>query len=295
MYRPSAQQIYNWITGRVEVLSSARTIQDWMHESLDDLAKDLSELERLELIASRLDLVQPMLVQEHARATARGIPVFEVVGEPAEILRGFGLPLPDDGLEMKHRRERARLRDQVWTALSALSSTRFETLWKLLVERLSGTKFIHKGSSGDEGIDFIAEFRVYQLEATLSSHVASEWLEATRDQSTVTVIGQAKHWPDRVVQPANLRELLGTIVLHIPNTSKGERKGVLGMLVTTGRFSRETYDRAYRAGLILLDGEWVVSAIVNFGLGISGTTGSLTFNEAEFVNLIDGTVARSQA
>ncbi len=266
-----------------------------MHESLDDLAKDLSELERLELVASRLATVQPMLIQEHARSTAKGIPIFEVVGEPAAILRGFGLPLPGDNLEMTHRRERARLRNQVWSALIALSPKRFETLWRVLVERLGGTKFIHRGSSGDEGIDFIAEFRVYQLEATLSSHVASEWLEATRDQSTVTVIGQAKHWPGTVVQPANLRELLGTIVLHIPNTSKGERKGVLGMLVTTGRFSGETYDRAYRAGLILLDGEWVVSAIVNFGLGISGTTGSLTFNGNEFVNLIDDTVALSQA
>ena len=265
-----------------------------MKESLDDLGKDLSELERLELVASRLDLVQPMLIQEHARAAAKGIPVFEVVGESAEILRGFGLPLPDDSLELTHRRERARLRDQVWTALTALSPERFETLWRLLVERLGGSNFMHRGRSGDEGIDFTAEFRVYQLEATLSSHVASEWLEATRDHSTVTVIGQAKHWPGRVVQPANLRELLGTIVLHNPNTSRGERKGVLGMLVTTGRFSRDTHERAYRAGLILLDGEWVVSAIVNFGLGIGGSTGFLTFSQTEFVNLIDDTVALSQ-
>ena len=284
MPQPRAQQIYNWILTGVDAQSPSQTIFNWVKEAIDVLGADLTELERLELIPSRVSIVQPMLIQEQTRATAAGMPTFEVVGEQAEFLRGFGLPLPGDSAEILHRRERARLRDQVWTALTALSPENFETLWRLVVGQLGGSHFVHRGSSGDEGVDFTAEFRVYQLANTLSSHVALEWLEATRDRSIVTVIGQAKHWPGRIVQPANLRELLGTIVLHIPNTSKGERKGVLGMLVTTGRFSRNTYERAYQAGLILLDGEWVVSAIVNFGLGIRGTTGSLSFSQTEFVN-----------
>jgi len=258
-----------------------------MSECLANSAPELSELERLELISSRLLEVQQMLIREQTRATASGIPVFEVVGEQNEFIRGFGLNRPGDSMEMTNRRERARLRDQVVAALTVLSPVRFEALWRLLVERVGGSNFLHVGRSGDEGVDFTAEFRVYQLVSNLSEHVAEDWLEATRERSIIKVIGQAKHWPGRTVQPANLRELLGTIVLHKPNTTRGERKGTLGMLVTTGRFSKETYERARRAGLILLDGEWVVSAIVNFGLGVNGSCGSLSFSQADFVSLID--------
>ncbi len=59
------------------------------------------------------------------------------------------------------------------------------------------------------------------------------------------------------------------------------------MLVTTGRFSGNEEFRARATGIILLDGEWVVSAVINFGLGISRDSLALRFSEAAFREQID--------
>ena len=286
---PRSQQLYEWIVARVSVQSSSRRIYNWIKDALDDIAVDLPELERLNLIPRRMVTIREMLIREQVRAVAEGVPVFEVIGEPPEFLRGFGLPLPGDDIGLVQRRRRAILQEPVWNALRELSPPRFEAVWRILVGHLGGSNFNLRGRSGDEGIDFTAEFNVYQLTVALSA-IATEWLETTHIRSTITVIGQAKHWPNRTVQPENLRELLGTITLHTPNIPKGERKGVLGMLVTTGHFSKYADAQARRAGLILLDGEWVISAIINFGIGVTETEGTQSFNGDTFVALIDESV-----
>lgn len=281
MAQPRPQQIYDWILEGVTVTSPSKLIRGWIEEGLPHLAPSVSPLDFPEIIDSSLSIVFKMLVSEQVRATAAGTQIFEVVGPDDDpILKGFGLPLTEDNRETMKRRQRAVLAGSVRQALLDLSPGEFEALWKLLVEHLGGRAFSLEGRSGDGGIDFTAEFSVYRLKGSLS-HAAPEWLEMTELRSHISVIGQAKHTPNKTLRPAILRELVGTMALYMPNVEKGERKGSVGMLVTTGRFSDNADVQARKAGVILLDGEWVVSAIVNFGLGIIENDGGVEFNKVQ--------------
>ena len=175
--------------------------------------------------------------------------------------------------------------EPVRSELLSLSPREFEALWRLIVKQLGGREFALTGKSGDGGIDFTAEFNVYRLSKSLP-HAAREWLVGTEMSSTVTIIGQAKHTPTETLRPSVLRELVGTMFLHQPDIDKGERKGSTGMLVTTGRFSTNAEFQARGASIILMDGEWVVSAIINFGLGISEDSDELIFNEGDLKKAI---------
>ena len=281
MAQPRPQKIYDWILKGVTVTSPAKLLRSWIGEGVLNLAPLVSPSDFPEIIDSSLPIIFNMLVSEQVRAAAAGIQIFEVVGPDDDpVLKGFGLYLHNDTPEIMRRRKRAVLAEPVRQALLRLSAGQFEALWKSLVEHLGGRAFSLEGRSGDGGIDFTAEFSVYRLKGNLP-HIAPEWLTGTELRSHISVIGQAKHTPNETLRPAILRELVGTMALYVPNVEKGERKGSVGMLVTTGRFSANADAQSRRAGIILLDGEWIVSAIVNFGLGMIENDGGVEFSEVQ--------------
>ena len=285
MSTPTPQQIYRRVLETIDVNSPAHPVRDYIRKAVQDLSTDLDPLAILEMVDGRLPLLTRMLVDEQVRAVSEGVAKFEILGSDAPVLKGFAVPLATDTLELSARRQRAALSQPVWNALLSLTPSEFEALWRILVEQLGGHNFELHAKTGDGGIDFTAEFNLYRLSSSLP-HVAQEWLERTEYRSTLTIIGQAKHTPDSTVAPAILRELVGTMFLHTPETQKGERKGSTGMLVTTGRFSSRAEAQARRANLILLDGEWVVSAIINFGLGIEEVSSQLIFDQARLRDLV---------
>ena len=285
MPTPTPQRIYDWVLEGIQISSPARPTLEYVREAVAALSGELDELTSLEIANKHVDKVTEMLIREQVRAIASGVAKFEIIGTDDPVLKGFAVPMKSDSSEITARRKRAALAEPVREALLSLSPSEFEALWKLMVKQLGGRKFALTDRSSDGGIDFTAEFNVYRLSESLP-HAACEWLERTEKRSTVTIIGQAKHTPTRTLRPSILRELVGTMFLHDPDIGKGERKGSIGMLVTTGRFSKNAEFQARGASIILMDGEWVVSAIINFGLGISKDSGELTFNKDDLKKAI---------
>ncbi len=285
MPTPTPQQIYDWVLERIQISSPARSTLEYVREAVSALSGGLDELTLLEIANQHVVTVTEMLRREQVRAIASGVTKFEIIGTDDPVLKGFAVPLPSDSSKIAARRKRAALAEPVRSELLSLSPSEFEALWRLIVKQLGGREFALTGKSGDGGIDFTAEFNVYRLSESLP-HAAREWLERTEMRSTVTIIGQAKHTPTQTLRPSILRELVGTMFLHDPDIGKGERKGSIGMLVTTGKFSSKADFQARGASIILMDGEWVVSAIINFGLGISEDSGKLIFKEGDLKKAI---------
>ena len=290
MSMPTPQQIYRRVLANVDIDSPAHPLRKYMREAVEGLATDLDALTLLEIVDTHLNLLTRMLTKEQVRALAEGVTKFEILGVDVPVLKGFAVPLSTDTEELTARRKRAALAQPVRDALLNISPSEFEALWRILVAYLGGRHFDLRGKSGDGGIDFTAEFNLYRLSPSLP-HAAQEWLDQTESRSTLTIIGQAKHTPNTTLPPAMFRELVGTMFLHNPEIETGERKGSTGMLVTTGKFSRNAESQARRANIILLDGEWVVSAIINFGLGIEEVSSQLKFDQAELSNLLQQALA----
>ena len=281
MTTPTGTRIRAWILSRVHVDTPSRLVVDYVREALIDIAPEIDELTREIRAEERIERVVNMLVEEQARAVSDGIPAFEVLGDGGNAtIKGFAVGLPSDSAEMQLRRRHAALAESVRSALNDLTPSDFEALWGLLLGHLGAQNFALEGKSGDGGIDFTADFNVYRLLACLP-HAAQEWLQATESRSAITIIGQAKHTPGRKLRPAILRELLGTMILHDPDIRGGERKGATGMLVTTGRFASTADAQARKSNIILLDGGWVIAAIINFGLGVLEAGGKLEFSGAK--------------
>ena len=282
MTMPSGTMIRDWILGRVHTSTPPRLVVDYVRDALSEIAPGTDELAREIAAVDRTDRMVNMLVEEQARAGSGGITTFEVIGDGQDaIIKGFSIGLTSDSPEIRIRRRHAALAEPVRAALNDLSASEFEALWGILVRHLGAQNFALKGKSGDGGIDFTADFNVYRLIAALP-HVAQEWVKATESRSAVTVIGQAKHTPNRKLRPAIMRELVGTMFLHEPDIPRGERKGATGMLVTTGSFASTADAHARRSNIILLDGEWVIAAIINFGLGVIHADEELDFSASEF-------------
>ena len=269
----------------MEIDSPAHPLREYVREAVEELSTDLDPLTIFEIADTNLTLLTRMLTREQVRAIGEGVSKFEILSTDFPVIKGYAVPLSTDTEELTARRQRAALAQPVRDALLSISPSEFEALWRILVEHLGGRHFVPRGKSGDGGIDFTAEFNLYRLSPCLP-HAAQEWLDKTESRSTLTIIGQAKHTPNSTLLPAILRELVGTMFLHKPEIEKGERKGSTGMLVTTGKFSTNAEFQARRANIILLDGEWVVSAIINFGLGIEEVSSQLEFDQAELSNLV---------
>ena len=290
MTMPSGSMIRNWILERIHVNSPSRLVIDYVREALGEMASGTDELTREVAATDRVDRMVNMLVDEQARATSGGIATFEVIGDGQDAtIKGFAIDLFSDSSEMQRRRRHAALAEPARVALNDLTPGEFEALWRILIHHLGGQKFVLKAKSGDGGIDFTADFSVYRLMAALP-HAAQEWIQATELRSVVTVIGQAKHTPRQRLRPAIMRELVGTMFLHEPDIPGGERKGSTGMLVTTGRFTSTADSHARRSNIILLDGDWVIAAIVNFGLGVIKVDGRLEFSGTKFKREIQRSV-----
>lgn len=286
MSMPTAEQIFGRVMERVEITSPVYPLRDYVREAVGDLSDEKDPLVILEFVAEQLTRITGMFIREQLRAAAEGVTRFEVLGDDDPVIKGFAVPLPTDTPDIEAMRKRSSLIELVRAALLRLTPTEFEALWKVLVEHLGGRQFEHRGESGDGGIDFTAEFSLYRLGDSLT-HATKEWLDRTESRSTITVIGQAKHTPTETLKPAIFRELVGTMFLHKPEIERGERKGSTGMLVTTGRFSGNAEAQARSSNIILLDGEWVISAIINFGLGIKVISQEIIFDETELKKLIE--------
>lgn len=285
MTTPTAQQIFNWVADKIEIDTPGHPLREYMSDALAELSRHLNPLAILEIVDERLPQLASMFEREQVRAVAEGVTRFEILGADDPVLKGFAVALPRDTVELASRRRRAHLTEPVRNALLRLSSDEFEALWALLVQHLGGQRFKLLGRTGDGGIDFTAEFNLYRLSRSLP-HAAQEWLDKTETRSIITIIGQAKHTPDATLLPAILRELVGSMFLHIPDIGQGQRKGGTGMLVTTGRFSANADAQARRANIVCLDGEWVASAIVNFGLGVVEGPNRPIFKEGTLKMLI---------
>lgn len=285
MPTPTPQRIYDWVLEGIQISSPTRPTIEYVREAVVALSGELDELASLEIANKHVNKVTEMLSREQVRAIASGVVKFEIIGTDDTFLKGFAVPMKSDSPKITARRKRAELAEPVRNALLSLSSREFEVLWRLIVKQLGGREFTLTSKSGDEGIDFTAKFNVYRLSESLP-HAAREWLVGTEMRSTIMIIGQAKHMPTETLRPSVLRELVGTMFLHNPDIDKGERKSSTGMLVTTGRFSANAEFQARGANIILMDGEWVVSAIINFGLGVSEDSGELIFKEGDLKKAI---------
>jgi hypothetical protein len=287
--QPTTQQVIEWILQRVTLDSPSAPLRKLVFEAFRNLRPEADELDLLQWRDESLNSVREALSVRYNREVESGIPRFELIGNPPEYIKGSAVEMPTDTDSLRKQRRMLSLAGDVRSALQHLSAEQFEALCCLVQIKLGAKDFQITGKTGDGGIDFLAKFCIFELKQAVIS--VPRWVERLESQSMVVVVGQAKRWFDRPVQPCHLRELIGASILYQLESGESMPRAV-SIFMTAGTFTRGALEIGRRAGIITLDGQWLITALLYFGIGVTCFADTPAFDETAFLRQVDTMLGR---
>ena len=177
---------------------------------------------------------------------------------------------------------------EIYNSIRNLTFSQFELFGRCVLRELGCHVSKVTPHAGDQGIDFYGELTVGSL---LKANPAI--LKLMHD-TKVILVGQAKHYPDRALGPAIVRELVGALSLSRTNTFSRDDidlldgvqlrpfSPLLAMLFSTGDFTKGARALGERAGLIAFSG-WQLSVfLADKGVGLVKDGEEIKFDSTKF-------------
>lgn len=216
------------------------------------------------------------------------IAILHLRGSQNELLFGSSFIFSDDSLATKNSKLNRISADEIHKAIRSLTFAKFELFGRCVLREIGCHVAKVTPHAGDQGIDFYGELSVGSL---LNADPATSRL---MHETKVTVVGQAKHYPDRVIGPSTVRELVGALSLSRTYTFSRDDidlldgvqlrpfSPLLAMLFSTGEFTKGARHLAIRAGLIAFSG-WQLSVfLADRGVGLVKDGEKVVFSQASF-------------
>ena len=178
----------------------------------------------------------------------------------AQLVQGACFVEPSDSDELKTQKERRSRLDSYLTVIQQLDPEEFEKLCGELVRLLGVENPTVTRRAGDEGIDFYGRLKGESV------FFPTDWQPTIQRQLSVWLVGQAKQYLKTQAGTAEIRELVGAVVLGKGDAYSSDHAGyadmrirvsdpVFSMLVTGGTFSGRAWYLLERAGVVGIDGE----------------------------------------
>lgn len=236
-----------------------------------------------DIAADDLKDIRLALIEVQRAAEAQGTAwIIETFGSQHEWVRGAAYDDPTlTSLErmMRSRRASDRL---VKSELQKLTYREFEFACTTVLEELGCENPRTSPGRDDGGIDFYGRL---SLKGRLNSNLP---LGGIDQRVNIWLIGQAKHYPTRPIQTADLRELVGSVELA---RTKGAIHtwldltmqpfdAVVMLFFTTGWFSAGSVALLEKSGMLAMTGDQLSTLLCDVGIGFDDVSGS--FNSAAF-------------
>ena len=200
----------------------------------------------------------------------------EEIGKPSKvtfnsssgyIVQGACFVEPRDSPDLQDQKMRRLRSSEYYSALQELTPEQLEDLCGKLVEFLGVRDPQVSRRSADEGIDFYGKL---SLDSIFFPHDLGPTIQK---QLSIWLVGQAKRYT-RKIGTHLVRELAGSILLgrsqafgsvHSPLSDMKIRVGdpVFAIIITTGRFTSNTWRLLDRSGIIGMDGEMVAAFLAD--------------------------------
>lgn len=270
--KPSPKKVFELLVGSATPLDAPTLLQDRIAEELlgSGHAEDVDSANELaEALVAR---VRVLVIDAHAQASASGQAwVIEVFGTEDEYIRGsssYDASLSPDEQRIRSNRHHTA---SILTAIRALSPRDFEHACRAVLQFMGCADPQTSRSGNDGGIDFYGRL---ELKGRLDSKSPYGGIDS---RVGIWLVGQAKHYPTRVIQTAHIRELVGSVELartggaiHIwPHLELRPFDATLQLLFTTGKFSGGSRRLLEKTGIIAMDGEQLATFLADAGVGIS--------------------------
>lgn len=216
------------------------------------------------------------------------ISIVNLRGTQNEIIYGSCHIFPDDNDDIRISKRHRISANKILSAIQSLSFFDFEKFGRKILHEV-GCHFAEVTKhSGDQGIDFYGQLTVGSLLG------ASPAILKLMHDTKLAVIGQAKHYPERTIGPATVRELVGALSLSRTRTFSEDKvdildgvqvqpfSPILAMLFSTGEFTRGARKLAERAGVIVFSGSQLSVFLADKGVGIIEHNGQTDFDPTTF-------------
>lgn len=148
---------------------------------------------------------------------------------------------PEEQMHTIEAEANALLSDELLDEIMRQSPEFFEQLVVDLMKHMGYGDGFKTRYSGDDGIDGVIP-------------------EDTLGFSLIYI--QAKRWnPDKTIGKPEIQQFVGAV--------RGQPKGEKGLFITTAKFSQGAKDYAKAQHIILIDGQYLTSLMIEYGLGVS--------------------------
>lgn len=243
------------------------------------VSNGFDQVDAASMAGSRKGAIAKLIEDRQQLAEQQGIVhILEVYGTFRSRVGGSGKPHPDDDEKIQRSKRGRRHVAEILASIRHLDPTEFEKFGAALVKSLGASVSAKTQQTGDQGIDFVGVAKL----GDLLDHPKRIFRLAHDMQ--IDFIGQAKHYPTRTIQPATVRELVGSLELArsrhfssdkfhlIEDLSLRSFSPLFAILITTGKVSAGARVVADKSGILIRSGEQVATYLADLGVGIDHET-----------------------
>lgn len=210
-----------------------------------------------------------------------------LVGVAADAVAGSCHILASDSPEIVQAKTHRLNTNPLLARIKALTFQEFEVFGSKLLRELGAKKAHVTPQSNDQGIDFYGIVSFGELNGSPSSFFK------LFHEVEIRFVGQAKHYPNRSIGTATVRELVGSVDLArfktysidtdpFENINLKPFSPLVTLLITSGTFTSGAIDLASRAGILAKDGEQLATFLADKGVGMIATPTGSSFDLATF-------------
>ncbi len=251
-------------------------------------AVGIDELEATSIAGVRKSAIINTIDKRQSDAERLGlIHRLEIFGAFRSQVGGAGKSHPADGFKLQLAKQGRKQANSILQKIRSLSPNEFEQFGSSLVRSLGASISAKTRQTGDQGIDFVGAARLGDL-----LDYPKNIFRLAHDMQ-IDFIGQAKHYPNRTIQSATVRELVGSLELArsrhfssdnfklIEDLALRSFSPVFALLITTGAVSSGARSVADKSGIIIRSGDQIATYLADLGVGIDSCSGA--FSECLFM------------
>lgn len=269
----------------VGISGKPRQLRDAIEDVL--LGAGLNAASAAELVYNLRSKVVTEISRRRDESDGSGeIAIVHLRGAGDEIVFGSSFIFENDSDQIKETKRNRLFAREIYASIKSLNFNQFEKFGRSVLRELGAGAAKVTPQAGDQGIDFYGDISVGSLVG------ADPAILRLMHETRVVMVGQAKHYPDRVIGPAIVRELVGALSLSRTYTYSNSNidllndvrlrpfSPVLALLFTSGGLSKGARYLAERAGLIAFSGWQLAVFLADRGVGLVDDCGAVKFDHA---------------
>lgn len=279
--------IVSAMEARIGLVGAPRQLRDAIEDELLSIGLGAASAAE-QASAVRNKVIAEITSRRDASEELGEISILNLRGSGDEVVFGSSYVFADDNEQISSAKLNRVFADDIYHTIRGISFNQFEDFGRCILRELGSVNPKVTRQSGDQGIDFYGDISLGIIAG------ADPAIMKLMHETRLILVGQAKHYPEQVIGPAIVRELVGALSLSRTFTFSQDDidllnevklfpfSPVLALLFSTGSFTKGARHLAKKAGIIAFSGWQLAVFLADRGVGIETREGKRHFELSFF-------------